>query len=74
MPRCSRACVGARGMRIQRNDRTAGGRIKGNNENVHTPIIGERTQNMRRWRWANLHVRANSMTTIYVQTPPRQIF
>ena len=48
MPRCSRACVGARGMRIQRNDRTAGGRIKGNNENVHTPIIGEGTPNMRR--------------------------
>ena len=50
MPRCSRARVGARGLRIQRNDRTAGGRIEGNNENVHIPIIGERTPNMRRRR------------------------
>ena len=48
LPRCSRARVGTRGMRIQRNDRTAGGRIEGNNENVHIPIIGERTPNMRR--------------------------
>ena len=74
MPRCPRARVGARGMRIQRNDRTAGGRIEGNNENVHTPIIGERTPNMRRRLCMNLHVGANSMTAIYVQTPPRQIF
>ena len=70
MPRCSRNCVGTRGMRIQRNDRTAVGRIKGNNENVHTPIIGERTPNMRRRLCMNLHVGANSMTAIYVQTPP----
>lgn len=55
MPRCSRARVGARGMRIQRNDRTAGGRIKGNNENVHTPIIGEGAPNMRRRLCMNLH-------------------
>ena len=50
LPRCSRARVGACGMRIQRNDRTAGGRIEGNNENVHTPIIGEGAPNMRRRR------------------------
>ena len=74
MPRCPRARVGARGMRIQRNDRTAGGRIEGNNENVHTPIIGERTPNMRRRLCVNLHVGANSMMAIYVQTLPRQIF
>ena len=66
MPRCSRDHLGTREMRIQRNDRTAGGRIEGNNENVHTPIIGERTPNMRRRLCVNLHVGANSMTAIYV--------